>query len=86
MRTKGLSKIKIDVAGILFIFAIGLVCGHYLLPADPPVRLLDPIQLQEYLNMKIEQDPQFELLEVDGRIGAKTIEAWEYYSAMEMKL
>lgn len=51
---------------------------------EPDIILMDMVQVQEYLNEKIEADPWIapELLEVDGVIGPATVKAWERASAM----
>jgi len=52
-------------------------------------RVPDPVQLQIYLNDRMDKDPappEFEKLKIDGNIGRKTILVWEYYSAVDVKL
>jgi len=62
-------------------FVLGLSVGN-----SPEFIFVDPIEFQRRLNIRIKADPWIatELLEVDGKIGKKTIEAWERASAMEV--
>ncbi len=69
----------------LILLLLGFVLGLHI-GKGSPITLMDMVQVQEYLNVRIGQDPAppFGLLKVDGRIGAKTVEVWEWYSAEDV--
>jgi len=70
------------IALILIIssFSIGFMTGYEVSP-EPVLR--DICQHQEYLNYlrALDPDPPFPALVVDGKMGEKTVQVWEWYSA-----
>ena len=72
----------------LLMLALGVILGLTIGNNSNTTKLMDIVQLQEYLNERIAEDPWIapELLEVDGKVGPKTIAAWERAAAMEYEL
>ena len=79
---------------------LGIGLGYYTgvntAPVDCVGKLPDPVQVQRYCNNFLDQDPDppvfdyngetFTRLDVDGRIGGRTLLVWEWVCAMECEL
>lgn len=69
---------------LTFCFLSGLGVGRNLpSPALSQPVLRDIVQHQEYLNelRALDPDSPYPALKVDGKMGAKTVELWEWLSA-----